>query len=77
MNKETFFKRLDYYGIDKKIVCFDDTTTDDVFCVMKNYDHYDVYYRERGKEFYNKRFRRQEDALQYLLDYLCNVAKYL
>lgn len=77
MNKEIFLEKLEKNGINKKMVCFDDNVSDDIFCVMTNNNYYEVYYRERGKEYYNRRFNNQDEALEYLLEYLCRIAKYI
>ena len=60
-------------GISPKNVCFDDEITDDVFCVRNNYNTFEVFYRERGKEYHMQRFSTLSQALEYLYDAIIKI----
>ena len=70
MTKEQFFRILKANNIPLDLICFDDNIKDDVFCINHNYTHWEVFYRERGKEFDVKKFVTESDALKCLLDKL-------
>ena len=74
MDKPAFLKKLCEYGIDKNIVCFNDSAKDDVVCVIRNYGYTDVFYRERGCEYDRHRFLSQPEALQYLLNKILTIS---
>lgn len=73
MNKQEFTAALSKNGIDPKIVCFNDKTKDDIFCVMENESCVNVFYRERGRHFNEFRFNTLSDGLTYLLDYILKI----
>ena len=51
MTVSEFYAVLREKGIDPSIVRIDDTVTDCVFFVNKNYNRYEVGFRERGTAF--------------------------
>jgi hypothetical protein len=53
-----FFEELTKVHISANHVRFDDNISDDVFCVNKNYNKYEVFYRERGQIFDLSEFNR-------------------
>lgn len=67
LTRQDLFEELIRIQIDPNLVRFDDNHSDDVFCVNKNYDKYEVFYRERGKIFELREFLSESDALTYLL----------
>lgn len=74
MDKNNFVETLMFYGVDPDIVCFDDYVSDDVFCVNKNYNIVEVFYRERGNVFGLLEFNSQSQALEYLLNKILNMS---
>ena len=67
MNKNEFISALQNNGINSNLVCFNDYIKDDVFCVIESYGKIEIFYRERGKEFFKREFEVLSDALNYLL----------
>lgn len=74
MDKNIFIQLLNKHDIDPNIVCFNNTSKDDVFCVMDNYNTIDVFYRERGREFDVQKFSTQSEALEYLLKKVLTIS---
>ena len=72
MTKTEFLELLDKHNINKNIVVFDDNITDG-YCVRKNYYRWEVFFRERGKEYDLLGFSSESDALQYLFDKLYSI----
>ena len=72
MIKTEFLELLDKHNINKNIVVFDDNITDG-YCVRKNYYRWEVFFRERGKEYDLLGFSSESDALQYLFDKLYSI----
>lgn len=68
MNKQEFLIKLSENDISLDNICFNDGVKDDVFCVRENYNRFEVFYRERGKEYDAKSFLTLSEALEYLLD---------
>lgn len=52
--------------IDTSIVHFENSVTDGYY-VLKNYHRWEVFYRERGKDYDCVGFPSESDALDYLL----------
>ena len=52
--------------IDTSIVHFENSVADGYY-VLKNYHLWEVFYRERGKDYYCVGFPSESDALEYLL----------
>ena len=83
---ETERKRLDYLNmthnefvtllkksnIDANIVHFENAVTDGYY-VLKNYNRWEVFYRERGKDHDCVGFPSESNALEYLLEKLLKV----
>ena len=69
MDRSEFLIRLKKKGIDPQIVSFDSSTKDGCN-IRKNRLGWEVFMRERGKEYDNIGFPSESDALQYLYDEL-------
>ncbi len=69
MTREEFFNLLEKHNISKELVLFDDPVKEG-FCIRKNYFGWEVFYRERGKEYNCVGFPSESDALQYLFNKL-------
>ena len=50
MTKAEFLELLKKYNINEKLVVFDDAIKEG-YCVRKNYFRWEVFFRERGKEY--------------------------
>ena len=74
MTKTEFLELLEKHKIDVNIVVFDDSIRDG-YCVRKNYYRWEVFYRERGKEYDCIGFPSESNALQYLFEKLKNFYK--
>ena len=72
MTKTEFLELLDKHNINKNIVVFDDNITDG-YCVRKNYYRWEVFFREREKEYDLLGFSSESEALQYLFDKLYSL----
>ena len=72
MTRVEFFDLLKKYNINEKLVVFDDTTKEG-YCVRKNYFRWEVFFRERGKEYNCVGFPSESNALQYLFDKLYSL----
>ena len=72
MIKTEFLELLDKHNINKNIVVFDDNITDG-YCIKKNYYRWEVFFRERGKEYDLLGFSSESEALQYLFDKLYGI----
>ena len=57
--------------IDTSIVHFENSVADGYY-VLKNYHRWEVFYRERGKDYDCIGFPSESDALEYLLKKLLN-----
>ena len=55
--------------IDTSIVHFENSVADGYY-VLKNYHRWEVFYRERGKDYDCVGFPSESDALEYLLNKL-------
>ena len=69
MTKSEFLRLLEDHNIDASLVVFDDSAREG-YCVRKNHFRWEVFYRERGKEFDCVGFPGESHALQYLLEKL-------
>lgn len=69
MTKNDFLELLKKHDIDVELVVFDDPVKDG-YCIRKNYFRWEVFFRERGKEYDNVGFPSESDALKYLFDKL-------
>lgn len=72
MTREEFLELLKKHNINEHLVVFDDIMRDG-YCVRKNYSRWEVFFRERGKEYECIGFPSESNALQYLFDKLYNI----
>lgn len=72
MTKKNFLEQLAKYGIDSKLVVFDNSINDG-YCVRKNHFRWEVFFRERGKEYNCVGFPSESNALKYLFDMLYGI----
>lgn len=72
MTRVEFLELLKKYSINEKLVVLDDTM-EDGYCIRKNYYRWEVFFRERGKEYDCIGFPSESNALQYLFDKLYNI----
>ena len=66
MTKEEFFKVIESKSISSNFVHFESSVADGYY-VLKNYHRWEVFYRERGKDYDCVGFPSESDALEYLL----------
>lgn len=72
MTKGDFLVLLKENNIDENIVVFDDSLKDG-YCIRKNYYRWELFFRERGKEYDLTGFPSESDALTALLDKLIKL----
>lgn len=72
MTKTEFLEHLKKHNIHVNLVVFDDPVRDG-YCVRKNHSHWEVFFRERGKEYDCIGFPSESNALQYLFDKLYSI----
>lgn len=72
MTKTDFLENLKKHNIDSNLVVFDDSVKEG-YCVRKNHFRWEVFFRERGKEYDCIGFSSESDALQYLFDKLYSI----
>ena len=72
MTRDEFLELLKKYNINENLVVFDDTVKEG-YCVRKNYFRWEVFFRERGKEYDFVGFPSESNALQYLFDKLYSI----
>lgn len=72
MTKKQFLVLLEENNIDENLVVFDDTIKEG-YCVRKNYFRWEVFFRERGKEYESVGFPSESDALEYLYNKLYSI----
>ena len=72
MTRVEFFELLKKYNIDEKLVVLDDAIKDG-YCIRKNYFRWEVFFRERGKEYDCMGFPSETNAFQYLFDKLYSI----
>ena len=58
--------------IDTSIIHFENSVADGYY-VLKNYHRWEVFYRERGKDYNCMGFPSESDALEYLLKKLAKA----
>ena len=73
MTKSEFLELLKKHNINEKILS--DDSIKDGYCVRKNHFRWEVFFRERGKEYDCVGFLSESDALQYLFDKLYSIFK--
>lgn len=72
MTKVEFLELLKRYNIKEDVVVFDDPIKDG-YCVRKNHLRWELFFRERGKEYDCIGFPSESNALQYLWDMLRKI----
>ena len=72
MTKVEFLELLKRYNIKEDVVVFDDPIKDG-YCVRKNHLRWELFFRERGKEYDCIGFPSESNALQYLWDMLRTI----
>lgn len=72
MTKAEFLELLKQYNINENLVVFDDAIKEG-YCVRKHYFRWEVFFRERGKEYDCVGFPSESNALQYLFDKLYSL----
>ena len=72
MTKAEFLELLKKYNINENLVVFDGAIKEG-YCVRKNYFRWEVFFRERGKEYDCVGFPSESNALQYLFDKLYSI----
>ena len=66
MTHNEFVTLLNENNIDSNIVHFENSVADGYY-VLKNYHRWEVFFRERGKDYDCVGFPSESDALEYLL----------
>lgn len=66
MTHNEFVTLLTKNNIDSNIIHFANSVADGYY-VLKNYHRWEVFYRERGKDYDCVGFPSESDALEYLL----------
>ena len=69
MTKSGFVNLLNSNNISLTLVHFENSVADGYY-VLKNYHRWEVFYRERGKDYDCIGFSSESDALEYLLNKL-------
>ena len=66
MTKEEFIDFLGRNSISSDLIHFENSVADGYY-VLKNYHRWEVFYRERGKDYNCVGFPSESDALEYLI----------
>lgn len=69
MTKKEFFEAIESKSISPDLVYFENSVADGYY-VLKNYHRWEVFYRERGKDYDCVGFPSESNALEYLLEKL-------
>lgn len=72
MTKTDFLELLKKNNIDADIVVFDDPIREG-YCVRRNHFRWEVFFRERGKEYDCIGFPSENDAMEYLFEKLFSI----
>ena len=72
MTKDEFIKLLDNCGVSSNLVHFENSVEDGYY-IHKNYYRWEVFFRERGKDYDSVGFPSESDALEYLLKKLAKA----
>lgn len=72
MTKTDFLELLIKNNIDADIVVFDDPIREG-YCVRRNHFRWEVFFRERGKEYDCIGFPSESDAMEYLFEKLFSI----
>lgn len=66
MTKEEFFEVIESKSVSSNLVHFENSVADGYY-ILKKYYRWEVFYRERGKDYDCVGFPSESDALEYLL----------
>ena len=66
MTKEEFFEVIESKSVSSNLVHFENSVADGYY-VLKNHHRWEVFFRERGKDYDCVGFPSESDALEYLL----------
>ena len=69
MTKKEFFEAIERKSISPDLVHFENSVADGYY-VLKNHHRWEVFYRERGKDYDCVGFPSESNALEYLLEKL-------
>ena len=69
MTRTEFLEQCRNYNISTNIIHFENSVADGYY-VLKNYHRWEVFFRERGKDYDCVGFPSESDALIYLADNL-------
>ena len=72
MTKNKFIESLKSNDISTNLVHFENSVADGYY-VLKNYHRWEVFYRERGKDYDCVGFPSESNALEYLFEKLIGV----
>lgn len=72
MTKYSFLQLLRENNIDESLVSFGPVYQDG-YCVRKNRIRWEIFIKERGKEYDSMGFPSESDALQYLYETLFQI----
>lgn len=72
MTKAEFLELLKKHNINENLVVLDDAVKEG-YCVRKNHFRWEVFFRERGKEYDCIGFTSESNALQYLFDKIYSI----
>lgn len=72
MTKEEFFEVIESKSVSSNLVHFENSVEDGYY-VLKNYYRWEVFFRERGKDYACVGFPSESDALEYLLKKLAKA----
>lgn len=69
MTKVEFIELLKEHNINEKLIIWDDSVKEG-YCIRHNCNRWEVFFRERGKEYDCIGFPSESNALEYLFDKL-------
>ena len=72
MTKNKFIESLKSNDISTNLIHFENSVADGYY-VLKNYHRWEVFYRERGKDYDCVGFPSESNALEYLFEKLIGV----
>lgn len=72
MTQPDFIKIITENHIPPNLIHFENSASDGYY-VLKNHHRFEVFYRERGKDYNRVGFPSECDALEYLLNKLLKV----
>ena len=72
MTRTEFLELLREHNIDENLVVFDDPIREG-YCIRKNYFRWEVFFRERGKEYEAMGYPSESDALIVLYEKLYSI----